>query len=125
MTVVDDYLEAMPAHDWDRLASTLAEDVHREGPFLDVVDGRQRYVDFLRKVIPSLEDYVLQVGRVSWCGDRLACVELTETMRTEGILTTYPEVLLIGLDDAGLVASVSIYMKYPGGQPRVEGGRAT
>ena len=125
MTIVDDYLEAMPAHDWDALAATLADDVHRDGPFLDTVDGRDRYVAFLRKVIPSLDDYVLKVERVSWSGARLACVELSETMRVDGALTTYPEVLLIGLDDAGLIASVNIFMKYPGARPSVDGGRAS
>jgi hypothetical protein len=125
VTAVDDYLEAMPAHEWDRLAGTLAEDVHREGPFADVVTGRGPYVEFLSRVIPSLKDYRLRVIRTSWSGDRLAYVELTETLEADGVRTEYPEVVVFGLDDAGLISQVSVYMKYPGGPPAVKGGRAT
>src|SRR5262249_45346377 len=33
------YLDALPAHDWRALATTLAPDVHRVGPYGDVYDG--------------------------------------------------------------------------------------
>ena len=40
---------------WEALASCLAADVYRTGPYLDVVHGREAYVDFLAKTLPALE----------------------------------------------------------------------
>jgi hypothetical protein len=54
--VLERYFEAMRACDWPALAETLAEDVHRTGPFLDEVRGRDAYVEFLAGVIPKLPE---------------------------------------------------------------------
>src|SRR5262249_18448176 len=76
---VERYLACMAAHDWDGLAATVADDVTRDGPFCDCIEGKQRYVEFLRGIITSLEGYQLHVQRVSHVSDRVAFVELTET----------------------------------------------
>jgi hypothetical protein len=52
---VERYLTCTAAHDWDGLATTIADaGLTREGPFCDRVEGKQRYVAFLRGVITSL-----------------------------------------------------------------------
>ncbi|MBW0012499.1 MAG: hypothetical protein JO059_04940, partial [Mycobacterium sp.] len=39
--VVERYLDCLAAHDWDGLATTIADDgLIREGPFCDVVEGK-------------------------------------------------------------------------------------
>jgi hypothetical protein len=97
----------------------------RDGPFCDVVEGKQAYVDFLRGVITSLRGYELGVSRVSHASDRLSYVELSETFEVGGTPTTYPECILFERDDAGLIRRVSVFIKQPGGDAAVEGGRAT
>ncbi|HEY6417096.1 MAG TPA: nuclear transport factor 2 family protein [Acidimicrobiales bacterium] len=124
-TAVDRYLTCMAAHDWDGLAATIADDgLVRDGPFCDVVEGKQAYVDFLRGIITSLRAYELRVSRVTHASDRLSYVELSETFEVDGQPTTYPECIVFERDDAGLIGRVSVFIKQPGGDAPVEGGRA-
>jgi ketosteroid isomerase-like protein len=125
-THVERYLAGMAAHDWDGVAATIADDgLVRDGPFCDVVEGKQAYVDFLRGIITSLRGYELRVGRVTHASDRLAYVELSETFEVDGTPTTYPECIVFERDAAGLISHVSVFIKQPGGDAPVEGGRAT
>jgi ketosteroid isomerase-like protein len=124
-TAVERYLTSMAAHDWDGLAATIADDgLVRDGPFCDVVEGKQAYVDFLRGIITSLRGYELRVGRVTHASGRLSYVELSETFEVDGQPTTYPECIVFERDDAGLIGRVSVFIKQPGGDAPVEGGRA-
>ncbi len=125
-TNVERYLACMAARDWDGLAATIANDgLVRDGPFCDVVEGKQPYVDFLRGIITELRGYELVVGRVTHASDRLSFVELSETFEVDGTPTTYPECLVFERDAAGLIRHVSVFIKQPGGDAPVEGGRAT
>jgi SnoaL-like domain len=124
-TSVERYLACMAAHDWDGLAATIADDgLVRDGPFCDVVEGKAAYVGFLRGIITSLESYELRVERVSHLSDRLSFVELSETFNVDGTLTTYPECIRFDRDGDGLICGVSVFIKQPGGEAPVEGGRA-
>ena len=124
-TSVELYLGCLAAHDWDGLAATIADEgLVREGPFCDVVEGKAAYVDFLRGIVSSLPGYELRVGRVSHVSDRLSFVELSETFEVDGTRTEYPECLVFERDDAGLIAGVSVFIKQPGGEAPVAGGRA-
>lgn len=123
---VERYLKCMAAHDWDGLAATIADEgLTREGPFCDRVEGKQRYVAFLRDIITSLKGYQLKVQRVSHVSDRVCYVELSETLEVDGVLTEYPECILFERGANGLISHVSVFMKRPGAQPPVPGGRAT
>jgi hypothetical protein len=124
--VVARYLACMQAHDWDGLAATIADDgLTREGPFGDVVEGKEPYVAFLRGVLTSLEGYRLDVRRVSRASDRLSYVELNETFDVDGVATEYPECILFEQNDEGLISHVSVFIKQPGADAPVQGGRAT
>src|ERR1700730_7968252 len=115
----------MAAHDWDGLAATIAEEgLTRDGPFCDRLEGKQRYVAFLRDVIQSLQDYELKVQSVSHVSDRLSFVELSETFDVDRVLTEYPECILFERNGSGLISHVSVFMKQPGGEAPVAGGRA-
>jgi limonene-1,2-epoxide hydrolase len=123
--VVGRYLACMAAHDWDGLAATLAEDgLTRDGPFCDRVDGKQRYVAFLREVITSLKGYELKVRRVSRASDQVSFVELSETFEVDGVRTEYPECILFERNGDGLISHVSVFIKQPGGDAPVAGARA-
>lgn len=113
MEILERYFDALRAQDWTALASCLSEDVHRTGPYLDDVRGRQPYVDFLSKVLPSLSNYELAVARIRTLAPRSAIVELSETVDIEGARKEFPEVLLFDFDAQGLISRVDIYIKQP------------
>jgi limonene-1,2-epoxide hydrolase len=126
LDVIERYLASMAAHDWDGLAATIADEgLTRDGPFCDRVEGKQRYVAFLRNLIPTLKDYELKVRRVSQASKRVSFVELSETFEVDGVLTEYPECILFERNDDGLISHVSVFMKQPGAEGPVEGARAT
>ena len=123
---VEGYLACLAANDWDGLAATIADEgLTRDGPFCDRVEGKQRYVDFLRGIVPSLKGYELKVQRVSHVSGRVSFVELSETFELDGVLTEYPECILFERDGAGLICHVSVFMKRPGAEAAVPGGRAS
>jgi hypothetical protein len=123
---VERYLMCMAAHDWDGLAATIAEEgLTRDGPFCDRLEGKQRYVAFLRDVICSLKNHELKVSRVSRVSDHVSFVELSETFEVDGVLTEYPECILFERNEDGLISHVSVFMKQPGGEAPVEGARAS
>ena len=123
---VERYLTCMAAHDWDGLAATIADEgLTREGPFCDRIEGKHRYVAFLRNVITSLKRYRLNVQRVSHVSDRVSYVELSETFEVDGVLAEYPECILFERNDDGFISHVSVFIKRPGAEAPVPGGRAT
>ncbi|MBV9320496.1 MAG: nuclear transport factor 2 family protein [Mycobacterium sp.] len=104
----------MAANDWDGLAATLADEgLVREGPYCDVVEGKEPYVAFLREVLTSLTGYRLDVQRISHVSDRLSYVELSETVEVDGSPTKYPECILFEKNDDGLICRVSVFIKQP------------
>lgn len=110
--VVERYLECLAAHDWDGLADTITEDgLTREGPFCDVVEGKARYVAYLRKVCTSLQGHRLAVRRVSQVDSRVCYAELSETFEIDGVATTWPECILFEQGDDGLICHVSVFFK--------------
>lgn len=124
--MVERYLTCMAARDWDGLGATIADEgLTRDGPFCDRVEGKERYVAFLRDVISSLKGYQLKVQRVSHASGRVSYVELSETFEVDGVPTEYPECILFERGDDGLITHVSVFMKQPGAEAPVEGARAT
>jgi hypothetical protein len=111
--VLERYFAALRAHDWQGLADTLADDVHRTGPFLDVVEGKGAYVEFLAGVIPPLANYALDVARILVFDDGAALALLSESMDRDGRRETHPEALLFEFDAAGRIARVDVYIKRP------------
>ena len=111
--VLERYFEAMRACDWPALAETLAADVHRTGPYLDEVRGRDAYVEFLAGVIPKLPNYALEVARIRPIAGGGAVVELSETIDRDGARYRTPEALLFEFDTTGRIARVDVYIKRP------------
>ncbi len=113
MQTLERYFEALRTQDWESLASCLAENVHRTGPYLDVVRGKQPYVDFLSGILPTLRNYRLKISRVRKVEGGSAIVELVEALDANGVRTEYPEALLFDFDEEGLIRRVDVYMKQP------------
>jgi hypothetical protein len=106
------YLDAVVAHDWPTLGTTVSADVVRIGPFGDVYRGREAYVAFLADLMPRLEGYAMRVDRVLEVGS-VACVELTETVTMDGTPTDTAESLVFDLDGSGAIARIAIYIRQP------------
>jgi SnoaL-like domain len=113
MQVLDQYFEALRTQDWKSLGACVAENIHRTGPYLDVVRGRPAYVAFLAGVIPTLRNYDLRVSRVRELGGASAVVELSEFADVKGVRTEFPEVLLFDFDEAGSILRIDVYIKQP------------
>jgi limonene-1,2-epoxide hydrolase len=108
---VERYLKAIVAHDWAALTDTLAADVVRTGPFFDVFEGRDDYIAFISKLMPTLPNYSMQVGAITYVDDgRRAYAQLTETLDVGGKAHTTPEVLVFDIDDDRITA-IDIYIK--------------
>ena len=68
--VVEEYLRTFAAFDWEGFAAILAdENLRRVGPFMDVIETKEDYVDFLSKLMPTLINY--EVPRRSRFGLRV------------------------------------------------------
>jgi SnoaL-like domain len=112
---VERYLQCLGAHDWDGLASTIADEgLTREGPFCDRIEGKQHYLAYLRKVLTELEGHRLDVQRISHVNSRVSYVELTEAFEIDGAPAAWPECLLFERNDDGLITHVSVFFKQRG-----------
>lgn len=110
---LDRYFEALQTQDWENLAACLAEDVHRTGPYVDVVTGKQAYVEFLAGVIPTLKNYELKVHTVRPLDGGSALALLSEVLDVAGVRTEFPEALVFDFTETGLIQRVDIYIKQP------------
>jgi ketosteroid isomerase-like protein len=103
--IVERYLDALTNHDWDTVCACLREDVVRVGPFNDQYRGRDAYVAFLSRLMPTLPDYSMEVSRITYTGD-LAFAELSETVG--GVRTDEALVFELSGDE---IARVDVFIK--------------
>jgi ketosteroid isomerase-like protein len=113
--VVERYLDAITAHDWDALRECVADDIMRVGPYGDRYEGKDAYVAFIADTMPRLEGYEMAVDRVTYAGDSLAFAELSETVEMNGKPHRTPEALVFGLGSDGLIARVDVFIQTPEG----------
>ena len=118
------YFAALQSSDWDVLSDSVSAHVRRVGPFGDVVEGREAYVDFLSGLLPTLQGYTLTVTTVHELPSGGAFVELTEAFDVDGQRREFPEAIRFGFDADGRIAEVVIYTQRPGAEAPVAGGRA-
>lgn len=111
--VVERYLDAVTAHDWEALARCLTEDVVRVGPFGDTYTPRRPYLEFLAGLMPTLAGYSMKVDRVLYMGP-VAVAQLSETVEIDGTAVLTPEALVFELDPSGLIARIDIYLQRRG-----------
>jgi hypothetical protein len=124
MGVVEDFVTFYAARDWDSLAGCFSRGgFERIGPYGDVIASSQGYLDFLRRVVPSLkEGYALKPTHIAAAGDTVVA-ELVEHLEIDGVMTDLPEAIIFRLDDEGLITGMHLYLQQPGGEAPV-GGRA-
>jgi predicted ester cyclase len=113
-SAVERYLACLAVNNWDDLGATIADEVIRDGPYCDVIEGKQPYLKFLRGVFAALKGYRLDVQRVSHASDRVCYVELTETFDIDGVPTQYPECLVFEQNPDGLINRINVFIKQLG-----------
>lgn len=112
MSVVRRYLDGVAGQDWAAVSECLAAGVRRVGPFGDVYEGHEEYVGFLRRVMPTLAGYRMDVERVLHTAEGTAAVaELSETVELDGRSVRTPESLVFDLDDEGRIRHIAIYIQ--------------
>lgn len=122
--VVEQYLAALTAKAWSDLAATLSADqFERVGPFQDIITAKERYVEFLDRVVSPLESYAVVCHRVT-SSEHVDCAEVTESFVFEGVPMAFPEVLVFDLSEERLIRRVQVYMMRPGEEPPVAGAKA-
>jgi hypothetical protein len=120
--LVDQYLVSLDSKDWPGLGSTLAAAFERVGPFRDIIDSKDGYVQFLDRVVTPLEDYHVRPVRVV-PSDEVVFAEVVESF-VYGEKMEVPEVLVFDLAPDGLITRVQVYMMHAGQEPPVPGARA-
>ena len=121
--VVERYLEAIVAHDWDAFAACLSDDgFERVGPWGDAYCDKAEYVAFIADLMPKLPGYEMLVDRVTYSADgRVAVVELTETVEVDGEPHPTPEALVFDLDGDGArgrIRRIQVFIQTLGVEPR-------
>ncbi len=111
LDTLERYLQALRDQDWETLRDCVTRDVHRTGPYGDVVEGRDAYAEFLAGVVPTLENYELRVRDIAWTVDGSAWVRLSEFLGPKGELAEHPEALCFEFAGDGRIARVDIYLK--------------
>jgi hypothetical protein len=110
-SVANRYLQALARQDWGDVTACLAADVLRRGPFGDDVEGITDYVSFLRRTMPSLPGYRMDIDRATDLGDARAMVELRETIELDhGPLVTH-ECLVFHVGTEGLLDEIAVYIR--------------
>ena len=121
--VIEDFLVRYGAHDWDALAACFSlRRFRRVGPYCDVIDSSEAYLQFLRRVVPTLSDrYELRTVSIAYSGST-AVAELVEHLEVDGVMKDIPEAIVFRLDEDGLIEGMRLYLQQPDGQAPV-GGR--
>jgi SnoaL-like domain len=125
MPAVEDFVTFYAARDWNRLATCFSPTgFERIGPYGDVIDSSQGYLDFLRRVVPTLkEGYELKPVHIAYAGDTVIA-ELIEHLEVDGKMKDLPEAIIFRLDDKGLIKGMHLYLQQPGGEAPVGGREA-
>jgi ketosteroid isomerase-like protein len=108
--VVERYLRALTEFDWDALADCLTDDVVRVGPYGDTYPSKSEYLAFISRLMPSLVDYSMEIGRITYAGD-VAFAELAESMTWDGRYLRTPECLTFDLAPDGRIARIEVFIQ--------------
>ena len=110
-SVVERFLNAMAAHEWEAMGACLTDDVVRVGPYLDTYVGRDDYVAFLSMMLPTLPGYSLAIERIVAAGD-VVTVQLAETVDDPtGTPLRTPEALVFDLAPDGRIARIEVFIQ--------------
>lgn len=111
--IVERYLDAIVAHDWDVVRDCVADDIVRIGPYGDRFDGRDEYLAYISATMPKLAGYSMDLHRVTYVDYGLAFAELSETIEVDGKPMLTREVLVFAVDGQRGISRVEIFIQTP------------
>jgi hypothetical protein len=117
--VVAKWHRCLDAWDWEGFASTMTEDVGREGPegsYTDAITGRDGYVELMAGTAGRQFEYSFKPDRIIYSEDGRAAVSQVQTrfVLTEGSEPiSYRLVLVFDVNDDDLIDYINIYWKDP------------
>jgi hypothetical protein len=120
---VADFWTGIDSHDWDLVASTLADDFVRIGMADDEADttrGKDTYMSFVSQVVGKMDHHDLRTDRIIRSADgRTAYIETVETIQPPGqdkkIVMRFLN--LMELNEQGLITKLDIFWKTPPQMP--------
>jgi hypothetical protein len=120
--VIARFWKGIDTHDWDLVASTLADDFVRIGMRGDDTDtsrGKAEYLEFVSKVVGRMDYHDNKPRRMFRSADgRIAVAECVETIRPPDEPELVMEFLnVMDLNDEGLISKLDIYWKTPPRMP--------
>ena len=120
--VVADFWKGIDSHDWELVASTLADDFVRIGMRDDEADtstGKDTYMDFVSTVVGKMDHHDLRTDRITYSADgRTAFIDTVETIRPPGEDKVVMRFLnLMELNEQGLITKLDIFWKTPPRMP--------
>ena len=113
--LVERYLRAVASQDWPTVEACLAPTVVRRGPFGDDVEGREAYLELLRRTMPALPGYRMDLDRVTEAaggaeaGVTRVFAELRETVLVDGAALETEECLVFEV--GATIEVVCIYIR--------------
>jgi hypothetical protein len=105
------YLRAVADQDWNVVADSLSPGVIRHGPFGDDFEGLAPYLSFLRRTMPELPGYRMDIDRVTLPDEQRTFVELRETIELEGGPLVTHECLVFAAGPDGRLGEISVYIR--------------
>ena len=116
MDAVKDFWIAVDTHDWDLLASAIADDFVRIGMNGDEADtcrGKTNYLQFVSSVVGKMTYHDLKTKRIFYSEDRRqAIAETVETiLPPDGGKFVMDFVNVHELNEEGLITKLDIYWK--------------
>jgi len=120
--VIARFWKGIDTHDWELVASTLADDFVRIGMRDDEADtcrGKARYLEFVSGVIGRFDHHDLAARKIFRSEDgRRAVAECIETIRPPGEAELVMHfVNIMEIDADGLISKLDIYWKTPPRMP--------
>jgi hypothetical protein len=120
--VVADFWTGIDSHDWELVASTLADDFVRIGMADDEADttrGKDTYMSFVSQVVGKMDHHDLRTDRIVYSADgRTAYIDTVETIRPPGQGKVVMRFLnLMELNDERLITKLDIFWKTPPTMP--------
>lgn len=116
--VVTEYYASLHAHEWERFAATLSDDVVRVGfrdNEADTCVGRDRYVEYVKSVIGKFENHAMEITTVFYSPDgRSAAAETVESFDAPGVAgITLHCFKKHEIDADGLISRIDQFWKLP------------
>ena len=121
-TVIERFWRGVHTHDWDLVASTLADDFVRvgmHGTEADTCRGKANYMKFVSGVIGKFDNHTLDQRRTFRSADgKIVVAECTEMIQPPGQEKLVMQFInILELNDQGLIKKLDIYWKTPPRMP--------